>query len=115
MLAIASLLPALVGIGLLVAIVVVIATVGKRHRPDAYGWLLGWAIGTLAWTFLSDVVHLVLPRVVERSETVFAMFSGFSLLGTAVHVGLSLLFIRGFVAIAQPPARVTTEPVGPYR
>ena len=102
-------------IGFLVAIVFVVATVGKRHRPDVYRWLLASAVGALVWTVLVDVLYFVLPRLIDQTETLLSAFSGLALLGIAAHAVLSLLVIRGFVAIAQPPVQAPTEPVGPYR
>lgn len=102
-----------------VAILVVIATIVRRHRPDAYRGLLGWAIGSLGVFVLMTVARTVLPIVANTSsggmESYFRMSALLTIFGTALHVVLVVLFIKGLTALAQPPKPITIEGTPPYR
>ena len=56
-----------------VTLVAVIATVVKRHRPDAYGGLLWWSIGQLATIIVSNVGYPVLAVVAHGSDGYLAV------------------------------------------
>jgi hypothetical protein len=45
----------------------------------------------------------------------FRMSSLLTILGTALHVVLVVVFLRGITALAQPPKPVVIEGAPPYR
>ena len=103
-----------------VAILIAIATIVRRHRPDAYRGLLGWAVGSVGVFVFMTIARLVTP-ILARSSTSDGMESYFrtsallTILGTGLHVVLVVLFIRGLTALAQPPKPLVLEGAPPYR
>lgn len=102
-----------------VAILVTITSIVRRHRPDAYGGLLIWAIGSLGLFVLMTGARIVMPMLARTSsdgmESYFRMNGLLSILGTGLHVVLVVLFIRGLAALAQPPKPVVVDSNEPYR
>jgi hypothetical protein len=102
-----------------VAVLVAIATIVRRHRPDAYQGLQTWAIGSLGVFLFTTVAWIVMPLLVRTSEggmeEYFRMMGLLTILGTVLHVVLVILFIRGLTALAQPPKPVAIEGAPPYR
>lgn len=108
----------LVGLACEVAVVVVVATVVKRHRPDAYGTLLAWAIGSLVVTIAFAVAYPVTAKLVPASAGVDGYLTALAILGfvrAAVSVALLVVFIRGLVALAEPPRPLVVPSDAPYR
>jgi len=102
------------GVGLLcqVAIIAVIASVVRRHRPDAWGALLAWAmVGSGSW-LLRPVLDVFVFRFVSPHEK--ALFVG-QLIAIPLHVLAVALLLRGLVRVAQPPPKVDLGPQPPYR
>ena len=110
---------ALVHVGCLIAIVAVVATVARRHRPDAYGSLLAWAISALVWCIVEQVAYMAIPMVAsmlgDSIDMILGVQMALHLFGSFMGVVLAVLFIRGIVKIVQPPRGVPNDPVGPYR
>lgn len=100
-----------------IAILVVVATIVRRHRPDAYRGLLTWAIGSLGVFVFLALARTIIPFFTRGGdmEGYFRASSLLSMLGIGLHVVLVILFIRGLVAIAQPPKPITIEGTPPYR
>lgn len=100
-----------------VAILVVVATIVKRHRPDAYRGLMAWAIGSLGVFVFLGIARAVVPFVSRGGdmEGYFRATSLLSIMGIVLHVVLVVIFIRGLVAIAQPPKPIAIEGTPPYR
>lgn len=100
-----------------VGIIWIVATVVKRHRPDAYRPLLAWAIASLMTliVFFFAYPAAAALRVDSGAEGyVFAIgVLGFARAG--VSIVLVLLLIRGLVALAQPPKPVVVSSDAPYR
>jgi hypothetical protein len=107
----------LISTGCNVALLVVVLTVVRRHRPDAYRPLLLWAalslgLGIVGW------LGALFVTVVAARRSVESMFLGQAInagVGIAMHVALVLLLIRGLVALAQPPKQPRVEGLPPYR
>lgn len=100
-----------------IAILVVVATIVRRHRPDAYRGLMTWAIGSVAVYVFLGIVRMVTPFV-SRSDGMESYFRASSLLamvGILLHVVLVVIFLKGLIAIAQPPKPITVEGTPPYR
>jgi hypothetical protein len=114
---ISSGLSSLVAIGGEIAIVVVVATVVKRHRPDAYGKLLAWAIASLVVTLALSAAYPLMPLFVRSGETdaYLVALSMIAFARTAANIALVLLLVRGLVALAQPPRPVVVHSDAPYR
>jgi len=108
-----------VGFACDVAILVVIATIVRRNRPDAYQGLQAWAIGSLGVFLFTTVAWVVVPFLARTSEggmeSYFRMSGLLTILGMLLHVVLVVLFIRGLTALAQPPKPVVVEGLPPYR
>jgi hypothetical protein len=102
-----------------VAILVAIATVVRRHRPDAYQGLQTWAIGSLGAFLFTTVAWIALPFLARPSdggiEGYLRMTGLLTILGTVLHVVLVILLIRGLTALAQPPKPIVIEGAPPYR
>lgn len=56
-------LSTIIHLGATVTFLVVILTVVRRHRPDAYGGLLAWAIFSLASFVVTNAMRVVLHSV----------------------------------------------------
>jgi hypothetical protein len=99
------------------AAVVTVATVVRRHRPDAYQGLLTWSIAAFvagsAWPIFSWVwvrtISMSDVRAILRAEAIS------TIVGIPLMVLSFLLLMYGLVRLAQPPKPVVTEAVGPYR
>ena len=102
-----------------VAVLVAIATIVRRHRPDAYQGLQAWAIASLGVFLFTTVAWIVVPFLSRTSEggmeAYFRMSGLLTILGTILHVVLVILLIRGLTALAQPPKPIVIEGAPPYR
>ena len=103
-----------------VAILVAIATIVRRNRPDAYQGLQTWAIASLGAFLFTTVAWMALPFLSRPSdgsglEGYFRMSGLLTILGTVLHVVLVILLIRGLAALAQPPKPIAVEGAPPYR
>ena len=99
-----------------VALVWVVATVVKRHRPDAYRPLLTWALASLATLILSYVAYPVSAMLSGSYPEGYVFAIGLiGLARSAVAIVLLLLLVRGLVAIAQPPKPFVVSSDAPYR
>jgi hypothetical protein len=102
-----------------VAILIVISTVVRRNRPDAYQGLQAWSIGSLVVFVVMYVARLVVPLFAKASsdgmEGYFRLNALLTIFGTGLHVVLVILFIKGLTALAQPPKPVAVEGAPPYR
>jgi hypothetical protein len=100
-----------------VAVLVVVATVVRRHRPDAYRGLLAWSIGTTAVYALMTIAHMVTPYLLSSGgiDSFYKSNALLSILGMLLHLGLLVVFIRGLVALAQPPKPYSPSGDPPYR
>ncbi|MBS2017902.1 MAG: hypothetical protein JST00_33805 [Deltaproteobacteria bacterium] len=106
-----------VGIVCQIVMIVVVATVVRRHRPDAWHGLLAWAI--------ASSVALVVAPALQSGAAFFARGDGISgflrasaivqALMIPVHLVVFALLVRGLVRIAQPPPKVDVGPTPPYR
>lgn len=109
----------LVSLGCGIAMLVVITTVVRRHRPDAYFGLRAWAIASLVVFVVMSIARIVLPRAVSMSssdvEHYFKWSAMLTIVGTFLQLGLLALHIRGLVALAQPPKPLVVEGTAPYR
>ena len=97
---------------------VLVATVVRRHRPDAYGSLLVWAIYAVVLAIVTPLAYALGFAVVGRTggiERIIHFQALMNVLSTVLHLAVFALLLRGLVKLAQPPKPVTTEPVGPYR
>jgi hypothetical protein len=100
-----------------IAVIVVIATVVRRHRQDAYKGLLAWAVASLGLSIASMIAYPAVAMLTGR-DSVEAMLRGQAIL-TLLHIPLSVfvvvLLVRGLVAIAQPPKHAVMSSDAPYR
>ena len=100
-----------------IAICVVVTTVVRRHRPDAYAALMTWAILELASAVLLPTFG-VLTTILGTASGVENVLKrqAFSIaFGAVVHLALHALLVRGRVKIAPPAPPVEVPAVGPYR
>lgn len=98
-----------------IALIVVIATVVRRHRPDAHGSLLVWAVLSLAQTMVTPLLISVIVGTTAGVDAVITVQTVSVVIGTVIHVVLLALLIRGLVKLAQPPKAPEVGAVGPYR
>lgn len=108
----------LVSLACEITLIVVVATVVRRHRPDAYGGLLGWAVASLVWSLVHQGLVTVAPMLLARdrgTEGLLSVHAGITVLGAIVHVVLFAVLLRALVKLAQPPRQAQVDPVGPYR
>lgn len=108
----------LVSFGCDIAVLVVIATVVRRHRPDAYSGLQTWAIVSLVGFVFMNIARVVGPMMASHRdglESFYKMNAALTVVGTLLHLTLVLLLIRGLTALAQPPKPPVIEGQPPYR
>lgn len=107
----------LVAIACSIAAIVIVATVVRRHRPDAFGALLAWSIVALAVGIVWPIATTVWIRAVaiENVRAIMRAQTLSTLCGIPLHVMNFVLLIRGIVRLAQPPKPVVPDAVGPYR
>lgn len=97
---------------------VLVATVVRRHRPDAWSGLLVWAISATVLAIVTPIAYALGYAIVGRGDGIAAILRFqmvMSVVSTLLHLAVLALLLRGLVKLAQPPKPVTTEPVGPYR
>jgi hypothetical protein len=94
-----------IALAVLVAFVVVIATVVRRHRPDALPILLGAIIFEILITICSFVATIVLPRFATPALGM-AGYAETQAINTVVfalaHAAARSLLLWGVIRLAQP-------------
>lgn len=100
-----------------IVLLVVIATVVRRHRPDAYKPLLAWAIAVLGLTLFRSVFMAVVRVVASRQgvEAMIVIQSFEIVLGALLGAGLVGLLAYALVRLAQPPRPLDLPNQPPYR
>ncbi len=110
-------LEALVTFGGEIAIVWVIASVVRRHRPDAYKPLLAWALAVIGvqvlWRGATTVASFVAAR--DGIESMLRTSVIVTVVQMPIEIGLFVLLARGLARLAQPPREVRAEGTPPYR
>ena len=98
-------------------LLVVVATVVRRHRPDAYKPLLVWAISVLGMTLFRSLFMTIVRVAVSRQgyEALIMIQSIEIVFGAIVGVGLVGLLAYALVRLAQPPRPVDLPNQPPYR
>ena len=89
-------------LNLLVYVVFAVVAFGvvRRHRPDVWGLVAGWALASIALQLLRTVTNFVVPAALAGGDSgsVFAAttvsMACFSLLGAAVDLLLVLAVVR---------------------
>ncbi len=110
-------LSALVSLVVQIGLVVLVATVVRRHRPDAYGTLLVWAGLAVAFHLVGMVLTPVLMFLAGRSGPQ-GLVAGQALatgVGLVSHVTLAAILARGLVKLAEPPRALQLDGAPPYR
>jgi hypothetical protein len=107
----------LIAVACEIALLVVVLTVVRRHRPDAYRPLLLWAATSLGLGLVGRVAGFVTTRFMATGgiDAIIRIQAINALVGIAIHVALVALLIRGLVAIAQPRKVPAVEGMPPYR
>lgn len=107
----------LVGVVGQIVLVVIVAGVVRRNRPDAYGTLLAWASASLGATLLFAVGGSVGGLVAGR-QSIEAMLT-FQIVTTALHIPVNIaLFVTlavGLSRLAQPRVEPVVRGEPPYR
>lgn len=100
-----------------VVLLVTVAGVVKRNRPDAFGTLLAWAAGSLGATIFFSLAGTVGPMVFGRAS-IDAMFT-FQIVMGALHVPVNIALFAalalGLARLARPPAEPVVRGEPPYR
>ncbi len=101
------------------AVIVVIVTVVRRHRPDASSAILLWAIAVVATSILLWVLNAAGPLIATgnagSSYGLIQWQEINALLNVIAEVGLTMLLARGLIALAVPPKGVVSPADGAYR
>ena len=100
-----------------VLILVLVATVVRRHRPDAWRGLLAWAVASLVASILTRVGWTVGLALAGQGgvDSIVTAQAVLTLVNAGVTIVLFLLLARGLVLLAQPPKPVTIPTEGAYR
>ena len=95
-------------LGCRVAVVVVIATVVRRHCPVAYRPLLGWSIASLAWTACVQLGYAAMNHLMQlgTGDDFMAAHSALSIVSTAAETALTAWLLMGLVTLAKQSAAV---------
>jgi len=108
-----------ISIGCQIALIVVVATVVRRHRPDAWTSLLAWTIVSAITMVVTPLLHTVLSFVMMRGtggiEAVYKSQVIAQSILVPLHIAVVVLLVRGLVKIAQPAPKVDVGPTPPYR
>jgi hypothetical protein len=105
-----------VSIACQIAIVVAIATLVRRQRPDAWKPILAWAIAVGAMWLWPPLAAVLFRDEAEGGVSgIYRMQVLQSLVSIPLHVATVALLIHGLVTLARPPrpAALPSEP--PYR
>jgi hypothetical protein len=116
-LSVISLLSHGVNVACNVGLIVIIAGAVRRHRPDAYGPLLAWAIASVAFGFVSPLLQFA-ASAIAASHGMDGFVFGQAIVATIfgiVHIGLVILLARGLVRLAQPPKQPVADSGAAYR
>jgi len=101
----ASAFSLLLNLGMLIAFVVVVLTVVRRHRPDAVALLIGALVLEFFLTCLSYAASLILPQLMSSLGGV-ARYAEVQALNVFVfalaHAGTRGLLLWGIVRLARP-------------
>jgi len=96
-----------VGMLVLIAFIVAIATAVRRHRPDAAPILLGAVSFECVISLLSYATQVALPRLlsVSGSGSYMEAFALSNVLFSVAHAAARLCLLWGVVRLAQPVNR----------
>jgi len=99
-----------VGVLVLIAFIAAIATVVRRHRPDATPILLGAMIFEALISLVAYLTQLALPRFLSvtgpsGSGSYMEAYALSSVTFSVAHAAARLLLLWGIVRLAQPPNR----------
>ncbi len=100
-----------------VAILVLVLTVVRRNRSDAYRPLLLWSALHLGFTVVNTLSGVLVSLVASRGgvdEMLRAQFFQ-TCVSIVVGIGLVALLAHALVRLAQPPPSVVAESSPPYR
>ncbi|HKO52507.1 MAG TPA: hypothetical protein VJV79_32590 [Polyangiaceae bacterium] len=98
-----------VSMSLLIAFIVVIATVVRRHRPDASPILLGAMIFEASISLVSYATQVALPRFMSvgggtsGSVSFVEAYALSNVIFSVAHAGARAFLLWGIVRLAQPP------------
>lgn len=101
-------------VGLLVVALVLV----RRHRPDAAGPLVGWAVAELVLGVVGAALGPITTALVARSSGIEAVVTAQAvqtLVGTVLGAGLVAWLAYALVVLAQPPKPVDVPREPPYR
>jgi hypothetical protein len=101
-------------VGLLVVALVLV----RRHRPDAAGPLVGWAVAQLALGVLGAGLVPITTALAARGGGVEAIVTAQAvqtLLRTVLGAGLVVWLGYALVTLARPPSAVMVPREPPYR
>jgi hypothetical protein len=101
-----------------VAILAAVMVIVRRHRPDAYKPMVTWAAVALAASialWLWNVVATPLLTLLLPGVGVVAPHALYTVLSLLFEVALTVLLVRGLVALAQPPKPVVAASNVPFR
>lgn len=106
MLGVAGLVSWGLGVLVLVAFIVVIATVVRRHRPDATPILLGALIFEVLISLVTYLVQAALPRFMGVSDgSLMEAYALSNVIFSVAHAAARACLLWGIVRLAQPQSR----------
>ncbi len=110
--------PCLVVLGQ-IGLLVIVAGAVRRHRPDAYGGLLAWAVASLVVTIASPLAHTAAGILAASGDGGIERFmhwqAALAIGLSLVHVALVVVLARALVKLAQPPKPLIVESGEAYR
>lgn len=100
-----------------IVLLMTVAGVVRRNRPDAYGTLLVWASASLGASLLFSIVG-TLGGVVAGRRSIESMMT-FQIVSTAIHIPISIALFAtlavGLSRLAQPRVEPVVRGEPPYR
>lgn len=107
----------LVGVVGQIVLLLTVAGVVRRNRPDAYGTLLVWAAASLGASLLFAVGGSV-GGVIAGRQSIEAMLT-FQIVTTAIHIPVNIALFAvlavGLSRLAQPRVEPVVRGEPPYR
>jgi hypothetical protein len=93
-------------LGLIVYVIFLVVAFGvvRRHRPDAWGLVAGWAGASIALSIMGTVLRTILPMVVNgvgSPESFYMATAATTVTLSLLHAAVDVLLVLAIVRLAR--------------